>query len=155
MLAAGDLARFVDKIEVSASGCWLWTAKLSPERYPYFKLAGRSVLAHRLAHEHWIGPIPEGHEVDHLCFNSPCVNPSHLEAVTPEENIERARRAGRLSLRPAVHPNAAKTHCRRSHPLAGDNLRVIQWRDKTMRQCKACGAMHSRSHRARIAAANP
>lgn len=36
-------------------------------------------------------PIPPGHQVDHLCFVPPCVEPSHLEAVTPAENRSRVR----------------------------------------------------------------
>jgi hypothetical protein len=47
------------------------------------------VLAHRWAYEHFIGPIPAGLEIDHLCRVRHCVNPAHLEPVTKSENRRR------------------------------------------------------------------
>lgn len=35
------------------------------------------------------GPIPEGMTLDHRCTSTLCVNPSHLNVVTLEENIAR------------------------------------------------------------------
>lgn len=37
------------------------------------------------------GPIPEGYHIDHLCRRRSCVNPDHLEAVLPVENMRRSR----------------------------------------------------------------
>jgi hypothetical protein len=54
------------------------------------RVGGRTTPAYRVAHELAIGPIPEGMEVDHLCFNPGCCNPAHLEAVTPAENKRRS-----------------------------------------------------------------
>jgi hypothetical protein len=47
------------------------------------------VPAHRLFYEERYGPIPEGHQLDHLCRQPACVNPAHLEPVTQTENIRR------------------------------------------------------------------
>lgn len=47
--------------------------------------------AHRLAYELAVGPIPDGLELDHLCRNTTCVNPAHLEPVTKAENLRRQR----------------------------------------------------------------
>ena len=60
--------------------------------YPELHMENGVRLAHRLAYEEFIGPIPEGYEVDHLCRFRGCMNyMEHMEPVTPEENKRRAR----------------------------------------------------------------
>jgi hypothetical protein len=87
-----DEARFLTRIDKS-SGCWLWTAHVSPTTgYVQFRIGGRAgkmVLAHRWAYEHFVGPIPAGLQLDHLCRIRHCVNPVHLEPVTAAENRRR------------------------------------------------------------------
>lgn len=46
---------------------------------------------HRAMYEQEVGPIPTGFHVDHLCVQTDCIRPDHLEAVTPTENIHRSR----------------------------------------------------------------
>ena len=140
-------ARLKAKTESNDQGCWIWQGKIDRYGYPLVKIAGAWVLAHRVSHREFVGPIPEGYEVDHLCFVTACICPAHLEAVTPAENIDRARRAGRLSLPPTVHANAAKTHCKRGHPLSGDNLAVRDNNGKPQRQCRACQRLTMRALR--------
>lgn len=65
--------------------CWLWIGAVQSSGYGSFQ----GQLAHRFAHELLVGPIPDGHQVDHLCRVRLCVNPDHLEAVTAEENVRR------------------------------------------------------------------
>lgn len=67
-----------------------------------YRRIGRDYV-HRIVHEARIGPIPDGYDVDHLCFVRSCVNPQHLEAVTPQENSRRAF--------------ARKTVCKNGHQL--------------------------------------
>jgi hypothetical protein len=67
------------------TGCWNWLLGLSSGRYGN----RNNIAAHRRYYETYKGAIPEGLEIDHLCFNTKCVNPDHLEAVTQQENIRR------------------------------------------------------------------
>ena len=82
--------RFTAKTHITESGCIEWTAARDRNGYPQLTLSGKSKYAHVVAYEHWVGPVPDGHEVDHLCRNRGCVNPTHLEAVT--EFINKSRR---------------------------------------------------------------
>ena len=86
--------RFWAKIQRAESGCWIWQGALV-RGYGSFQTgaAGGSVLAHRYAYELLVEPIPLGLTIDHLCRNTRCVNPSHLEPVTLAENIRRASQA--------------------------------------------------------------
>lgn len=73
--------------------CWLWTGRVENSGYTQFRVggkAGKDVSSHRWIYEQSVGAIPEGLEIDHLCFVPICVNPTHLEAVTHAENIRRS-----------------------------------------------------------------
>jgi hypothetical protein len=83
------------------SPCWLWLRAVSHNGYPVkiltrrLKASRRSLYAHRVYWARVHGPIPIGHEIDHLCGNPSCVNPDHLEAVPVEvhrsRSVERRR----------------------------------------------------------------
>lgn len=80
-----------------ATGCWEWIGRRTGYMNYYGKInvwcsiAKRAVTkrVHRVSYEVFIGPIPEGMELDHLCRNPICIHPNHLEPVTGEENIAR------------------------------------------------------------------
>lgn len=74
--------------------CWEWSGGLS-DGYGYFRVGNRKTYIHRLAWETLRGPIPEGLHIDHLCRNTRCANPAHLEPVTAAENSRRAHRHAR------------------------------------------------------------
>lgn len=77
--------------------CVIWTGALTEKGYGRLEFRGRMYRAHRFAYETYIGPIPEGQELDHRCGVTACVNIRHLQALTQQEHIalERERRARR------------------------------------------------------------
>lgn len=111
--------------------CWLWTASTN-KGYGSFSLRSNTVLAHRLSFLMLNGSIDDNRVLDHLCRNTLCVNPDHLEPVTHKENMER----GILSLTSSVH-ESIKTHCPRGHSLETRNIRV-GGKKRGWRQCLAC-----------------
>ena len=94
------------------------------------KGVGVTLLAHRVAYELEVGPIPKGLTIDHLCRTHGCVRPSHLEPVTPRENVLRGQTI------PAK--NANKTHCLRGHEFTPENTYRFG-PDKRYRSCIECG----------------
>jgi hypothetical protein len=141
MLVFGDdrlPERFWNKVSVEPNtGCWLWTAGLA-HGYGKFKVGRRTLGAHRVAYECLVGPVANDLECDHLCRQRCCVNPAHLEPVTPRENIARS----------PIHVGS-KTHCPAGHAYSSDNL--VSNGKNQWRCCRTC---HSARLRARRAAAN-
>lgn len=90
-----DMVRFWPKVdEPNADGCTLWNAGLGGTgRYGVFTLNGRTVMAHRVAWEYFMGDIPPGLFLDHSyelgCRSKACVWIGHLEVVTQAENERR------------------------------------------------------------------
>jgi len=75
--------------------CWIAVAKgaKSGRRYATTRIAGKQVAAHRAMYLQEVGPIPEGFVLDHLCRQTRCICPDHLEAVTQEVNSQRRKDA--------------------------------------------------------------
>lgn len=126
------IERFREKTKPGANGCLEWTAYRNSNGYGRFKpgTGMNMALSHRWAYEFHVGPIPPGMVIDHLCRNTSCVNPAHLEAVTQRTNIQRGR------------GNGSKTHCPHGHPYSGSNLRIY-------RGARVCVSCQERKNRAR------
>lgn len=108
-------AEIAKRVEVRSNDCWDWKLALDKDGYGTKNfLHGPKLMAHRWVYLTMVGPIPEGMHIDHLCKNRRCVNPAHLEAVTPRQNV---LRSGGIAAK-----NARKTHCIKGHPLFGPNL---------------------------------
>jgi hypothetical protein len=123
------------EILVVPSGCHIWCGS-STLGYGQIKYKGRTVRVHRLIYRlhHKLRKLPKGLQIDHLCCNKLCVNPRHLELVTPKQNLTRA--ANQIST-----INSKKTHCLRGHPLTKENTRR---NGSGSRVCIECGRLHGR-----------
>lgn len=117
--------------------CWLWTGRLNGSGYAEMKLGGRYQMAHRVAYQEIVGPIPEGMQLDHLCRVRHCVNPAHLEPVTSRENTIRGQSPSAI--------NAAKTHCKRGHAFDEANTFINTFGSRV---CRACRRARSRRSKA-------
>lgn len=85
---ASDDERFWAKVDKSGE-CWLWTAGTYGDGYGCFRWNAKyAEPAHRVAFKLSGGTIPDGHHVDHLCFNRLCVKPAHLRTATAKQNNE-------------------------------------------------------------------
>lgn len=129
--------RFEQRVERTAT-CWNWTGSMFNHGYGEFWDGKHNRGAHRYGYELWVGPIPDGLQLDHLCKNPRCVNPAHLEPVTAQVNIARS---GAIST-----VNRVKTHCLRGHEYAGDNLAIVASTGE--RRCRTCGRDVMRQRRA-------
>lgn len=139
--------RFLDRLAgkfLVGDDCWEWTANKTQGGYGRMQINGRGLLAHRILYVIFVGEIPAGYELDHLCRNPSCVRPSHLEAVPHQVNILRS------DAPPASF--ARRTHCVRGHELAGDNLVAVP-RGSRKRRCKKCDAIRNAAYRQKKAAA--
>lgn len=87
--AQDPVPRFEAKVDRQEGGCWVWVGALNNGGYGRFRVDNREVLAHRWSYEHFVGEIPDGLHIDHLCRTTACVNPEHLEPVTHRENVLR------------------------------------------------------------------
>ncbi len=140
-------ARFWSKVAVvDASRCWWWLGSLSIGGYGKFRVGSQVKTAHRLSYEQWYGPIPQGLQIDHLCRVRSCVNPAHLEAVTPRINILRGISPSAIAAR--------ATHCPQQHPYSEDN--TYYFRGGAERVCKICKSQngHNSYMRSRYGSAN-
>lgn len=136
--ASSPEERFWAQVDQCEDGCWYWLGGLHCEGYGRITVYGKRTYAHRFAYELLVGKIPEGLEIDHLCRNRACVNPTHLEPVTCEENVLRG-----------VSPSAVhrrQTHCVHGHPFDVENTGYMP---DGRRRCRTCDRVRAR---ARLAA---
>jgi hypothetical protein len=136
------LMRRIDMTDPDA--CWIWPGANNGIGSGYGTISidapanGRRTYTHIAMWVHFNGPVPDGHELDHLCKVTLCCNPRHLEAVTHAENL---RRADTFDLGAYW---SAKTHCPWGHEYTEANTYV---NPKGARCCRACGTKEGRAAR--------
>lgn len=123
---ASFIKKVFDEIDIPRGDheeCWNWTGYLDKDGYGRFLSSfAQKTSAHRLVYKIVVGEISSGLTLDHLCRNRRCVNPSHLEPVSFEENLRRAV--------------ASRSHCANGHPWNADNTYFYA----TRRACRRCAA---------------
>lgn len=132
-------ARMMSKVRLEPgpleTPCWVWTkGRWCDGRYGQTSQWGaaprKNINAHRLSYLLFVGPIPEGLHLDHLCRNGLCCNPGHVEPVPCKVNINRGNVALRM---------LAREVCPKGHRYEGHNIIWVRARSgNPARHCRKC-----------------
>jgi hypothetical protein len=108
--------RLFSKIVVDPiTNCWNWTRARDGFGYGYFRYKRHTYRVHRFVYAWLKNPLPTARYgkgvpvLDHICKNTSCCNPDHLELVSQKENMLRG------SSPMAIH--SKQTHCIKGHLL--------------------------------------
>jgi hypothetical protein len=97
LIGSVDWRKFRSNVLLVDTGCWQWTGGTNGNGYGLVTIKAGDTkvrrLVHRISYVRGNGAIADGLVLDHLCRNTLCCNPAHLEPVTNEENVRRAREA--------------------------------------------------------------
>lgn len=141
-----QVTRYLSRIWIVDSGCWIWMGSLGRDGYAIFKDGPRTkhpryANGQRAMYRAYRGPIPDGLILDHYRMNpggrnAPCakccVNPWHLEPVTLRENTLRGKSTGAI----------------RARMTACDKCGGPFYRHARKRYCRPCRAAYYRAYRA-------
>lgn len=152
-----DRRRLLSKLDTTggALSCWPYLGARTGWGYGNFAMGGRYYGAHKAAHLLFIGPVPEGMEVDHLCHkrnecaggitcpHRPCANPAHLGLASHRDNDLRG--CGESAR------NARVTHCPAGHAYDEANTyRPPSTKPgHSRRDCRACKSAANARYRTR------
>ncbi len=130
--------RILEKCSVDDDGCLIFGGFRNNNGYGQISNhpISHQAYTHRVMYQRFVGPIPDGLSLDHLCRNRACCNPSHLEPVTHRENMLRSRTPGILTY--------LENRCRRGHDMADAYVRR-----NGNRMCRSCIHLRERQRRLR------
>lgn len=118
--------------------CWEWQGYAYPgHNYGYFNNKRVKYYCHIEMYKLYISENIEGLDIDHLCRNTLCCNPNHLEAVSHRENVLRGKQG------------ILKTHCANGHEF-NTVTTGYQGNYKNNRYCKVCHANRERDRQAKL-----
>lgn len=128
--------RLMRRITVNENGCWVWGGCVAKPGYGRMgTITGTTAYTHRIAFELVNGTIPTAMSLDHLCRNTLCANPSHLECVTHRENVLRG-----VSYCSERH---SSTHCVNGHEFTIKNTYITS---AGHRQCRKCNRLNGKRY---------
>lgn len=127
--------RFFSRVTEDENGCWIFS-KANSKGYAAFYENGAPIEGHLWAWRLFIGDVPDGLTLDHLCRVRVCVNPWHLDPVPHRVNILRG-------IGPAAI-NARRTQCVNGHPFTSENTYLTP---DGRRQCRVCIRLRDRQRR--------
>jgi hypothetical protein len=139
-LTKNEETRILSKITINpVTKCWNWNAAKDSFGYGHVNIRGRIYRTHRLFYAWKIGDLPSAKYgkgvpiLDHLCKNTSCCNPNHMELVSQSINLERGKGIGSI--------NKRKTHCIHGHLLP--EAREKYGKGKLGRRCIICRRRNS------------
>lgn len=150
-------AQFWAKVSRPTPGdCWVQMTSISIYGYGG---CGKGLTgdgrSSRAVYSRFIGPIPDGMQVDHkchrddgsciggvTCIHRRCVNPLHLQLLTGAANTRRS-----MAARRARERHAAVTHCKYGHEYTPENTARSSYHGR--RQCRECERIRCRRDYAR------
>jgi hypothetical protein len=131
--------QFVDKWYddgVLRTRCLEWTGKPTRDGYGQMYDGSRSLSSHVWIYQRWVGRIPQGMQIDHMCENKACQNVRHMKVKTPWENNRRGNSAAAKAAR--------ATHCPQNHEYTPENTIITAM---GYRRCRECNKRHQRNYR--------
>ena len=122
-----------NRVDTTEDGCWLFAGNQKADGYCQIRVDTDRMEVHRWSYIYFRGKIPKGYQIDHLCKVKNCINPCHLEAVTPLENVRRSHGVFNSDGKMCIH----------GHRLTKDNL-VKHGKRREM--CKTCNNINRKRH---------